>query len=221
MLEVKNIIEDIVMDYILKLDEVKNGEINKSEMIEIASYVLNRIHPMYITSNRGFTSIMNKFMNDPQFLADTLIKINEAMKIVKKARHAHIDTPALDLNSPYFVLPKIYGRVVSSKSLLPLTDAKITLYIDDTPASLLYSDWNNPLLIKKEDEGIFVFAPNPIAATPPFEARSFQITFQIKKGQEHFKKIISYETQPVFIQNLEIDFSENIMQVKDIYVPFE
>ena len=221
MLEVKNIIEDIVMDFIYKLDEVKTAEINKNEMIEIASYVLNRIPPMYITSNRGFTSIMNKYMNDPQFIADIMLRINEGMKIIKKAKLSTSETQHIDSNNPYFVLPKFYGRVISSKSLLPIKSAKITLLIDDKKAPRLFSDWNNPLIIKPEDDGIFTFAPYPFVATPPFETRSFQITFLIENERGHFSKTINYETQPVFIQNIEMDFSENMKQIEDIYVPFE
>ncbi len=220
MLEVKNIIEDIVMDVILNLDEVKSGDINKSQIIEIASYVLNRTSPLYITSNRGFTSIMSRFRNDPQFLADLLLKVNEALRVVRLTNISSLRKEELDFDTPYYLLPKIYGKIISSRSLLPLESGQVKLLINSEEAKSLYSDWDNPLQIKPDDNGIFTFAPFPVQATAPFSTREFKFKLLITRGELLYEKFLTYSSHPVFLQSLELDFNENILQVEDIYVPF-
>jgi hypothetical protein len=218
MLELKNIIEDIVMDEIEKLDESKDGTLDSNQKTELASYVLNRLKPMYITSNRGFSNIIIKYKNDPQFLADIMIKIDEGMKVVQKTYISGEVTRDFDFNSPYYILPKIYGKIISSRSLMPVEDAKVTLYIDGKITKGLYADWSNPLDIDKNDSGIFSFAPTPEMATPPYKPKTFQIKIVIEAGETTDEKFCTYECSPVFLQNIDMDFNENILQLEDIYI---
>lgn len=220
MLEVKNIIEDIVMDVILNLDEVKSGDISKSQIIEIASYVLNRTTPMYITSNRGFTSIMSRYKNDPQFLADLLLKVDDALKVIRLTNISSLLKDELDFDTPYYLLPKIYGKIISSRSLLPLRQGEIELFINGNTARSLYADWNNPLELKPDDNGIYTFAPFPEKAQAPFSTREFKLHLLVSSQGQSFEKYLSYSCHPVFLQSMELDFNENILQVEDIYVAF-
>lgn len=116
MVELKNIVEDIVFDFIDTTDEVKNGEINKNQKREIVAYVLNRVKPMYITSNKGFTNLIVKYQNDPQFIADIMLQLSEAIKVIKKSYSADEIIEKLDKGIPHYIFPKIYGKVISSKS---------------------------------------------------------------------------------------------------------
>ncbi len=220
MLEVKNIVEDVIMDVIRDLDEVKQGEIKQSQIIEIASYVLNRTHPMYITSNRGFTNMISRYKNDPQFLADIMLLVNDAMKVIRLTNISSVKKKELDYNVPYYVLPKLYGKIISSQTYLPLESADVTLYLDSNVADSLFEDWKNPLNISKQDNGIYTFAPFPVKAQAPFSPRSFTLKIVVKKGEKEFEKTVQYEAVPIILQNMELDFHENVMPLEDIYVPF-
>ena len=218
MLELKNIIEDIVIDLINNLEESKSGEINKNQKLELASYVLNRIKPMYITSNRGFANIIIKYNNDPQFLADILIRISEGLQIVRKTNIAGYTGKALNEHSPYYFLPKIYGRIIAMQNMMPAQNATVTLSVSGKSAESFFDDWENPLNINRFDEGFYSFAPMPIEAKPPYESRRFDLKISVDMVGHLHERFLTYDTSPRFIEGLEIDFNENILQVEDIYI---
>lgn len=218
MLELKNIIEDIVIEEIEELDESKSGMLSKNQKIEIASYVLNRMPPMYITSNKGFANTIIKYRNDPQFFTDILMKINEGLHVIKKTSIDNINDVELDMNIPYYLLPKIYGRIISSRTLMPVENAKLSLYIDSNLAELLYSDWSNPLEIHTEDNGVFSFAPKPLEVIPPFEPKTFHIKILVEAGEITDEKFVMFEADPMFLHNIDMDFNENILEIGDFYI---
>lgn len=219
MLEVKNILEDIVMKFLEEDELYKKGEITWNQKIEAASYVLNRMPPMYITSNRGFSNLLTKYENDPQFLADVMVQIEDALKVVQKGSGNEIELK-LDPQTPYYVMPKIYGKLISSKTLLPIECCSLSLYVEGQLTKQVFQDWDNPCQIEAKDEGFFSFAPAPIKAVPPFENKNFQLKLVIEKNGQKEEKFVNYESHPTFIQNMELDFNENILQLEDIYVGF-
>ncbi len=220
MVDLKNILEDIVFDLIDNLDEAKKGEINKSKRKEIAAYVLNRIKPMYITSNKGFNNVIVKYQKDPQFVADIILQISEALKIIKKSSIQNYIPESLERDKLYYIFPKIYGKIISLKGLLPVDKAQVSLLVDNKLASTLYELWKNPAEIMPRDEGIFSFAPRPVIAVPPFEKKNFVMTVCIEKNRKKYDKIFSYETEPSLTAEDSSDFYENVLQLEDIYVPF-
>jgi hypothetical protein len=220
MLEIKNIVEDIVIKQIEELEDTRTEEITENQKKEIAAYVLNRIKPMYITSNKGFTNAIAKFQNDPQFMADVMMKISDALKIVKKSTPKENPSIKFEREKLYYVFPKIYGRVISSKTLQPITKATVYLYINDILIESTFQLWKNPTEILPIDNGFFSFAPKPILATPPYEKRTFIIKINIQREDNVSDKIIFYDLSPSTLNNIKTDFHENVLQLEDIYVPF-
>jgi competence protein ComFB len=220
MVELKNIAEDIVFDLIDGLNDTRNGALDKNQRKEIAAFVLNRLKPMYITSNKGFNNVIVKYQKDPQFVADIMLRISEALKIVKKSSINYDISENLKRDRLYYIFPKIYGRIVSSKELLPLDEARVSLFIDNNTAETLFDFWKNPTEISPRDEGIFSFAPKPIIADPPFERKSFILSIRIEKGQEKYDKVFSYDSIPSLPMENYSELSENVLQLEDIYVPF-
>ncbi|OHD57288.1 MAG: hypothetical protein A2Y33_04160 [Spirochaetes bacterium GWF1_51_8] len=218
MLELKNILEDIVMDVIDDLDTSQAQEVSESQKTELASYVLNRLKPMYITSDRGFTHIVNKYKNDPQFLADIMMRVNEGLKLVKKTSISVQPVQAYDKTKPYFIFPKISGRVLSSRSVMPVEGASAQLFINGKLAKMEFADWNNPVELKNGDDGTYSFAPAPIPADQPDQTIRFEIKIQVEKEEKSDSKFLSLELKSAYIQNIEIQFKENVLQVEDFYV---
>lgn len=220
LLEIKNIMEDIIIKQIEELEDYKNNGITENQKKEIAAYVLNRVKPMYITSNKGFTNIMGKYLNDPQFMADIMVKISEALKVVMKTAEKDISSIKLEREKLYYIFPKMYGKVISSRTLQPIKYAQVYLYINEILAENIFQLWKNPTEILPIDSGIFSFAPKPLPATPPFEKRSFVFRINIKSEEKEYDKVIFYELQPSHLKEIKTDFHENILQLEDIYVPF-
>ena len=221
MIELKNIMEDIIFGLIDGLDESKSGEIDKNQKKEIAAFTLNRIRPMYITSNKGFTNMITKHENDPQFLADIMIQISEALKVVKKSAIVDNESIEIENDKPFYVFPKLYGKVVSASTMCPIVDVDVYLYIDSELADSIFQSWNNPVKIKNIDEGIYSFAPKPLVATPPFTTKSFLFDIVVIKGSQKHEKIFPYECTPSIITAGAMDIFENVLQVEDIYVKFK
>lgn len=220
MLELKNILEDIVLQTIDQMDEARKGEIHGNQKIELASYVLNRLQPMYATSNKGFTHIVRKYQNDPQFLADLMVKLHEGVKIVQKTKLSGPPANGLKKGQAYYIFPRIYGKAISSKTMGFLESGRVTFYIESRPAKTLYSAWTNPLDIIPEDEGIFSFAPMPIEAPEGNRTRIFSFKIVIEKDGFHYEKYVSYHALSTVYNGSESEIAENALQTEDIYVPF-
>lgn len=220
MIELKNIVEDIVLDLIDNTDEAKEGNINKNQKREIAAFVLNRVKPMYITSNKGFTNSIVQYQKDPQLLADIMLHISQAVKVVKKTYSSDNLLEELDKEKPYYIFPKIYGKILSSRTLMPVEKAEVTLLINSKAAKNIFGLWKNPTEVLPMDDGVFSFAPLPETATPPYRKNVFHVELIIKVDGKKFSKILSIELQPALLYNLENDFHENILQVEDIYIAY-
>ncbi len=219
MQDLKNIVEDIVIEQIDKLDENKQGEIDINQKKEIAAYVLNRIKPMYITSNKGFTNLISTYRNDPQFITDIIIKINEALKVVKKS-NLKLSKIELEREKLYYVFPKIYGRVLSLKTLTPIQEGMVSLYINEILVESLFQLWKNPTEILPIDNGVYSFAPKPVLAHSPYEKRTFVLKINIQSHENNYEKVFFYDITPSPLTNIKTDFHENVLQIEDIYVPF-
>lgn len=220
MLELKNILEDIVLQIVDELDESKIGQLELNQKIELASYALNRLQPMYITSNRGFSHIIKKYKNDPQFLADVMVKVDEGLRVVMRTRISEKASATIESGRHYYLLPRIYGKIISSKTLMYVDKAKVSLYIDGELSRAIYSSWPNPLELSHESEGIYSFAPRPIEANQKEGVHTFQLKIVIENDGKAFEKFAKYAAHSVYIENVELDYNENAMQVEDVYVPF-
>ncbi|MGC8765135.1 MAG: late competence development ComFB family protein [Brevinematia bacterium] len=219
MQDLKNVVEDIVIEQIEKLENDLNEKLDVNQKKEVAAYVLNRVKPMYITSNKGFTNLISTYRSDPQFITDIILKINEAFKIIKKSS-LQLSKIELEREKLYYVFPKIYGRVISSKKLTPLESAVVSLYINEVLVESLFQLWRNPTEILPIDNGIFSFAPKPILASPPYEKRNFVLKINIQSGEGNYEKVFFLNLKPSPLTNIKTDFHENVLQVEDIYVPF-
>lgn len=220
MVEIKNIIEDIALEILENSDEAGSGNLSRTQRKEVLAYALNRIKPMYITSNKGFTNVINRYQNDPQFLADIMVQLSEAIRVVKKTIAPDPVLESTDENTPYYTFPKIYGKIISSRTLMVLDNATVTIFIDSEPAGSFVESWKNPQKLTNRDEGIFSFGPKPIKAVAPYKAREFLIKILIENGGKSHEKVLTYTSAPVFLQNLKTEFFENVLQIEDIYVNF-
>jgi hypothetical protein len=219
MVELKNILEDIAVEVLEGTEEVRKGELSRPQKKEVLAFALNRIRPMYITSNRGFTNTIIHYMNDPQFLADIMFQISAAIRVIKKSSAGDAASVDFDPKTPYYVLPKVYGKVISSRTFMFLDQAEISLWLDGQLLEM-FNGWANPLGIQPRDEGIYSFFPRPVPAENRTGTRDFHLRVLAVQGGKIHEKFFDYEASPGFISDVHIDFFENVLQLEDLYVPF-
>lgn len=211
----RNITEYIVVEMVDSFENIMDNQ-----KFELFAYVLNRLNPLYITSDNKFPEIMSKWKNDSEFIKEVKTKIKEGLIAVSKLSPAKEKEERLDLTVPYYGFPKILGKIISSVSFMYLESGTITLLINSQATPSRFSDMNNPLEMTPEDKGIFSFAPKPIRAEKVLDKKQFIITLIIQQGDNKYEKIIPYEVESELGDNLHMHFDENIIQIDDIYVPF-
>jgi len=199
-MKLKNYQEDIVLSLIPVVLEDRpdlnadDATVHDATIHDVAAYVLNRIPPRYIVSERGFTRIASEswFMDDPDGseltrelipVVELLILINRAVDVVTRRRTGLGDTTAAEaepLLSPdgellyWHSFPQVVGRAVDKHTHDPIIGAAITLHIDaDGPASSEVG-WHNPYHTNEGTRGYYSFWPKSVQR--PAEKHDFRVT---------------------------------------------
>lgn len=157
---VTNLMRDIVIN---TLDEVlkkeNNKKITKNSRAEIIAYVLNRVPPKYVTSERGLLYGTLESHYQIQQRVDMLLLIYEAIdKILNRRESPH---PAKEIVIPEkaIYLPHIVGQVLEESTLAVISDVEVTLMYDGRAAAMEDPNWNNPYATNLTSKGHFHFWP--------------------------------------------------------------
>jgi hypothetical protein len=178
-MRLKNYNEDLVLDTVkIVLKDRKDLRPTRSFLLDVAAYVLNRIPPKYITSERGFT---REFIQPEGGCGEdgerlfTIIElitlVNRAIEVVAKRRRDHAPRRAaraapaetledVPLHLTYFYnMPHIFGRIVDARDGRPVIAAEATLWINDSVSVPAEPGWRNPYLTNEQTRGYFSFWP--------------------------------------------------------------
>jgi len=200
-MRLKNYNEDLVLDTVkIVLKDRSDVRHTRPFVLDVAAYVLNRIPPKYITSERGFTRELvgeaGGNGNGKQRLVDIIeliALVNRGIEVVAKRRReaapARRGTPVSRAVSEeaqsrltyYYNMPHIFGRIVDARDGSPVIAAAATLWIDDKMAASAESGWRNPYRTNEQTKGYFSFWP--MVAT----GDSDSLRIQMKIGFEHEK----------------------------------
>ncbi|MCX7883246.1 MAG: late competence development ComFB family protein [Brevinematales bacterium] len=216
MAELKNILEDIVWHRIEEMEESKKGILSPLQKVEMAAYVLNRMRPLYTTSSRGFVYMIQKYENDPQFLADIWVLLSQAVKIVQRSKDTEVGSPSLQEGKLYYFFPRIYGRVLEGKTMAPIEDGEVSLWQGESLVPSYYAKWYNPYHIKPDEGGWYAFAPFPEEAHEK-KSREFTFIIQVNTFSKRHLYSFSLEVQPREWRMGEEVFGE-VFEVPDIYI---
>lgn len=217
MPELKNILEDIVWRRIEELEEVKLGLLSSAQKTEMVAYVLNRMRPLYTTSSRGFVYMIQKYENDPQFQADIWVLLSQAAKIVQRSTEKGKEVQhVLQEGKWYYFFPRIYGRVLEKRTIAPVEQGEVSLWLDDILTPSYYVKWYNPYHIKPDEGGWYAFAPQPQETTEK-EAKEFVFCIQINTLtiRHHYSFVLKIQPRQ---WRAEDEVFEEIFEVPDIYV---
>jgi competence protein ComFB len=211
-MELHNTVEDLIIS---RVEDIF-GTLEKEGSLEgfctcdqcrmdTACYVLNRITPYYIVSNRGAVRAEQETIKQQQRDADITALIWEGLKRVNHnqrptASHKAHHAAELTGHDPVFNIPTIIGRLFNGNNFSPLADIKVELLRDGELVTMKDNNWQNPYSLVPNTEGTFTFWPSPISAPVPDEHKSFEYSIRVESPDfdtlHHFFKIpVISETQ--------------------------
>jgi len=198
-MRLKNYNEDLVLDTVkIVLKDRSDVRSTRSFILDVAAYVLNRIPPKYITSERGFTREFvqagngngegHRLVN----VIELITHVNRAIEVV--ARRRRDGAPARGKRSPaaasdngasrltyFYNMPHIFGRIVDAGNGKPVISAKATLWINDKVAPPAETGWRNPYLTNEQTSGYFSFWPQVESGETDAMRVQLRIGFQHEK----------------------------------------
>jgi len=198
-MQLKNYQEDIVL-HVLDIVLENNPEL-RNDMIfinDVAAYVLNRIPPKYIMSERGFTRLASLHLLNGQNgkgivpLVELIGLINTGIEIVKGRRKSPLERELFeqpferpevelsDIDRTEFLhnFPQIVGRAVDRTTREPVIGACVTLYIDGKIAEPAESGWTNPYITSFATEGVYSFWPRAIKSSAHLKKTTMIVTIE-------------------------------------------
>ncbi|MDR2632416.1 MAG: late competence development ComFB family protein [Treponema sp.] len=132
-------------------------------------YVLNRMEPHYVVSNRGLARLEREAITYQQKKADIVSLIYEGINQVQHrlrpfAKHTGTAEPQESDHTPVFMVPGIIGRIFNGINFAPLEEAQIELRREACLVPMVDSNWQNPYNLVSSIPGIFTFLPAPLPA---------------------------------------------------------
>jgi competence protein ComFB len=203
-MDIHNTTEDIVFSSIKTIfSEIqKSGNVEKFCLCEqcqldTVCYVLNRMEPHYIVSNRGITRIEQDSVTWQQVEADIASLIYRGLRVVNHNQRptAPHDGSAVEAagTGPAFDIPVIVGRLFDGVTFAPLSGVTVRLCGSGGSVSMRNLNWQNPFTLVSNTPGTFTFWPAPVPAVAADIHETFEYSLKIEApGYEtliHFFKI--------------------------------
>ncbi|MFP4114812.1 MAG: late competence development ComFB family protein [Spirochaetota bacterium] len=182
-MELKNYQEDLVLRAIeIALEDHEDLVTDRDFVNDVAAYVLNRVPPRYVMSERGFLRLaLEQLEDEPQDrslanVIELMILVNRGVEVVKGRRSAEpvprpprlSEEPDLATGAEYVHnYPQILGTVVDGPSGDPVYGAIVTMHLDGDVAPPADSGWPNPYVTREETRGHFSFWPHATRSDRP------------------------------------------------------
>ena len=206
-MRLRNYQEEIVLAVIpLVLEDHPDVVADATLVHDVAAYVLNRLPPRYIMSERGLTRIAaEQWLFDPDDVSlakgkdgtnpallgmvQLLILVNKAVELVKgrrgvgggahPKRRGRKPAPGAEVESGYWHnCPQIIGRVLDSKRKTPVVGAAVTLRAGRLGVLRTERGWRNPCVVNEETDGYYSLWPR--ALRDGQESRSLTLRFSFE-----------------------------------------
>ena len=160
-MSVKNLMEDVVLSSIDELlKEEKHFTGTEKYKSDIAAYVLNRIPPKYITSERGILhgKLEARFLFQQR--TDIVFLVHEAINVIRSRRDMPNSNFQDHLLSRHLFFPHILGEVLEETTFSIIPDVEVTLLFQGNPAQMVDSSWSNPYHTNRGTLGYYHFWPD-------------------------------------------------------------
>ncbi|MBN2403840.1 MAG: late competence development ComFB family protein [Spirochaetes bacterium] len=188
-----NIMEDKIKAAVNEILSVREDRFILIKFMEdIIAYVLNRVPPRYVTSERGYVHNEIDFSVNTQLHADIRFCVNEAINTLSHRREPdlHSILSLENVVSKHYYYPYIVGEVLEESTFSVIPDVEINLMYNDYPVPMIDPGWNNPFITCKATRGFYLFWPDFLKGEMSTASDNiFKIIFRHKK---FYKKEISF-----------------------------
>lgn len=178
-MKLKNYQEDIVLRAIEIALEDQPDLLSDAEFVnDVAAYVLNRVTPRYVMSERGFLRLALEHSDDEatdQSMANVIgmmMLVNRGVELVQSRRRGHAPRSASDGGEQgddsqagltlVHNYPQLIGRVVDARTGNPVYGATVQLYVDGKLVPPESGGWHNPYVTREKTQGHFSFWPQSV-----------------------------------------------------------
>jgi competence protein ComFB len=231
MRELHNTTEDIVFSEVETIfDSIEKGG-NPDNLclchqcrMDTVCYVLNRVEPRYIISNRGVARVEQGGFEWQQKEADIAALVYEGLKRVNHNQRPNVlhtqNSSAADSvsNVPVYNIPTIIGRLFNGVNFAPMSNIKIELHRNGEMVSMKDNNWQNPYNLVPNTEGTFTFWPSSIPAEAPELHKIFE--YSIKMETPGFDILNHFFKIPVIseIQSASSFSMDRTFKLPDLYM---
>jgi competence protein ComFB len=189
---------DEILDFIK--DTGNSDDICFSEQcrVDMTCYVLNRIKPCYVVSNRGVARVGQVTFEKQQLETDVSALVYEAIHRVSRNKRPvpkPLITPAPACDTSVFNFPTLLGRLFNGMNFATMTDVTLELHCCGKLIPMIDDRWQNPYTIVPHTAGMFTFWPNPLPAEKIGVQRIFE--FELKAECAEFEPLYHFFEMPV------------------------
>lgn len=218
-MKLKNYQEDIVLRAVQIALEDQPDLLSDDDFVnDVAAFVLNRVPPRYVMSERGFLRLTLEHLDDDDHdrslanVIELMMLVNRGVELVQGRRSLpDAPDPRRDegdrviglgesvLGAVEFVhnYPQIIGRTVDARSGEPVLGATVTMYVNGDLAPAAGAGWINPYVTNGQTRGHFSFWPRPIRSER--HERSDEVLFTVEHPDyETFQHVERVSTQGEF-----------------------
>ena len=157
--------------------------------MDTACYVLNRVAPYYLVSNRGAARIQQETIERQQKDTDITVLIYEGLKRINHNQRPNFehkpvqDNGEINTGKPVYNIPSITGRLLNGGDFAPVSGVFIELLFNGVKVTMKDGNWQNPLNLVTNTEGIFSFWPVPVPAEKIGETSSFEYSIHVESDE--------------------------------------
>ena len=152
--------------------------------LDTTAYVLNRIKPRYIISERGIVHAVSE--QGSQLEADIKILIIDAIKKIhnlRRASHAKASKTKNESLDIAFNFPIFSGLILDGSTFEPIKSAKVTLKMDEHTVEMFDITWQNPYIVTNATNGTFAFWVESIKSNAIDKTEIFNFSVTIEAEQ--------------------------------------
>ncbi|MHC6204455.1 late competence development ComFB family protein [Breznakiellaceae bacterium SP9] len=202
---IHNTREDIVFHEVTAIFESLKNDGNPEKFctceqckLDTACFVLNRLSPCYIVSNRGVARVDREARDQQQLSIDVTTLIYQGLHRVKhNQRSSSHDTPQtvspIDGSKPVYNIPAIIGRVFNGVNFAPLSGLTVELRRNRELVRMKNDNWQNPYHVVNYTRGTFTFWPRPETADELDSPANFEYSVSLHADEfsdlSHYFKI--------------------------------
>lgn len=174
-MQLKNYQEDVVFRAIDIVRE-ERPDLPWDEVLinDTAAYVLNRIPPRYITSDRGFNRLAAEHIVDEENrdslvnAINLMVLVNKALDVITSRRRSPRTNGKKPVGEPRPLeiglihnFPQIVGKILDAETGEPIDGARVTLMVAGKKVAPAEPGWSNPSRTNDKTDGLYSFWPEP------------------------------------------------------------